>query len=97
MNKVSVTLIPITIETKIDDLFTNAQFTVDGFHCWRKDRTAHGGGLAVYVRADLPCDRKTNLDFKIIESLAIKICIGNHKWLRVLNKACTCVLDTWKS
>ena len=66
-------------ETKIDDWFANAQFTVDEFHFWRKDRTAHGGGLAVYVRADLPCDRKTNLDFKIIDFVAIEIRIGNHK------------------
>ena len=68
-------------ETKIDESFTDAQFAVDGFHFWRKDRSAYGGGLAVYVRADLSCDRKCNLDFKIIESLAIEIRIDTIKWL----------------
>jgi hypothetical protein len=65
-------------ETKIDESFTDAQFTVDGYHFWRKDRSAYGGGLAVYIRADLPCDRKCYLDFKIIESLAIEIRIEIH-------------------
>jgi len=68
-------------ETKLDSTFTDAQFTVEGYHFWRKDRNAHGGGLAVYVRSDLPCDRKIKLDFDIIESLSVEIKIGNHKWL----------------
>jgi hypothetical protein len=45
-------------ETKIDDSFTDTQFQVNNYHFGRADRTAHGGGIAAYVRSDLPCDRK---------------------------------------
>ena len=34
------------------------QFQVNNYHFWRADRTAYGGGIAAYVRSDLPCDRK---------------------------------------
>jgi len=71
-------------ETKIDGTFCDAQFTIDNYHFWRKDRTAHGGGLAVYVtyvRSDLPCDRKNKLEFQCIESISVEIKIGSDKWL----------------
>jgi exonuclease III len=41
-------------ETKIDDQFPDAQFQVNNYHFWRADRTAYGGGIAAYVRSDLP-------------------------------------------
>jgi exonuclease III len=68
-------------ETKIDDQFPDAQFQVNNYHFWRADRTAYGGGIAAYVRSDLPCDRKKILEFKNIESICIEILVGNKKWL----------------
>ena len=44
-------------ETKIDFQFPDAQFQANNYHFWRADRTAYGGGIAAYVRSDLPCDR----------------------------------------
>jgi hypothetical protein len=70
-------------ETKIDGTFCDAQFTVDNYHFWRKDRTTHGG-LAVYVRSDLPCDRKNKLEFQCIESISVEIKIGSDKWLNII-------------
>jgi hypothetical protein len=67
-------------ETKIDGTFCDAQFTVDNYHFWRKNRTTHGG-LAVYVRSDLPCDRKNKVEFQCIESISVEIKIGSDKWL----------------
>jgi exonuclease III len=68
-------------ETKIDDQFPDAQFQVNNYHFWRADRTAYGGGIAAYVRSDLPCDRKKILEFKNIESICIEILVGNTKLL----------------
>lgn len=68
-------------ESKIDGTLCDAQFTVDNYHFWRKDRTTHGGRLAVYVRSDLPCDRKNKLEFQCIESFSVEIKIGSDKSL----------------
>ena len=42
-------------ETKIDDSFPNAQFKIEGFKSFRKDRDAFGGGLLFYVNEKLNC------------------------------------------
>jgi hypothetical protein len=54
---------------------------VNNYHFWRAERTAHGGGIAAYVRSDLPCDRKRKLEFNIVESINIEILIADNKWL----------------
>ena len=42
-------------ETKIDSTFPDGQFLITGFITpFRKDRNAHGGGLLLYVRNDIP-------------------------------------------
>ena len=41
-------------ETKLDDTFPHGQFHVDNYVLSRKDRTSHGGGVALYVRSDIP-------------------------------------------
>ena len=64
-------------ETKIDDQFPDAQCQVNNYYFWRADRAAYGGGIAAYVRSDLPCDRKKI--FKNIESICIEILVGNKK------------------
>jgi hypothetical protein len=46
---------------------------LNNYHFWRADRTAHGGGIAAYVRSDLPCDRKRKLEFNIVESINIEM------------------------
>ena len=40
-------------ETNIDDSFPNAQFKVEGYKSFRKDRDAVGGGLLFYVNEKL--------------------------------------------
>ena len=42
-------------ETKIDDSFPNAQFKIEGYKSFRKDRDAFGGGLLFYVNEKLNC------------------------------------------
>ena len=51
-NKIDVLLIS---ETKLDDTFPLNQFILEGFTPpYRTDRTAHGGGLTLFVREDIP-------------------------------------------
>jgi hypothetical protein len=54
-------------ESKLDDTFRNSEFNVENYHLWRADRNASGGGLLVYIRSDLACDRKIKLECKSIE------------------------------
>ena len=42
-------------ETKIDDSFPNAQFKIEGYKTFRKDRDAFRGGLLFYVNEKLNC------------------------------------------
>ena len=37
-------------ETKLDDLFSSAQFHTDSYFLFRRDRNKHGGGLAAFVK-----------------------------------------------
>ena len=42
-------------ETKIDNLFPNVQFKVEGYKIFKKDGDAIGGGLLFYVNEKLNC------------------------------------------
>ena len=41
--------------TKTDDSFSNAQFKIEGYQSFRKDRDAFGGGFLFYVYEKLNC------------------------------------------
>ncbi|XP_055995545.1 uncharacterized protein LOC125668382 isoform X2 [Ostrea edulis] len=58
-------------ETKVDETFVDAQFQVDNYILWRRDRNAHGGGILAYLRSDLPGDRKRKFEFKSIEAIVL--------------------------
>jgi exonuclease III len=51
-------------ETKLDETFPNSQFEVENYHLWRADRSSHGGGMLLYARSGLACDRKITLKCK---------------------------------
>ena len=40
----------------------HGQFHVDDYVLSRKDRTSHGGGVALYVRSDIPHRRRLDLE-----------------------------------
>ena len=45
----------IITETKLDMSFPINQFNIEGyFPLFRADRSANGGGVAIYVRNDIP-------------------------------------------
>ena len=68
-------------ETKIDDSFTDALFSVDNYHLWRADRTDRGGGAAAYLRTDIAGDRKKDYECKHIESISVEVNLQNSKIL----------------
>ena len=59
-------------ETKLDSSFPDALFNVEYFTLHRSDRNQHGGGVLVYVRADLAEDRVKQTEFKDLESIAVE-------------------------
>ena len=47
---------------KNDDTFPHGQFHADKYVLSRKDRTSYGGGVAEYVRSDIPHRRRHDLE-----------------------------------
>ncbi len=68
-------------ETKIDGSFPPAQFHINGFaNPTRLDRTAHGGGLLLYIRDDIT-SKPLVLVSKGIECIIQEFTISKRKWL----------------
>ena len=65
---------------QLDQSFRQAPFEVPGFKSFRKGRSAHGGGLLAYVRADMPSRRRPDLETEIIESIVIETTVCDRKW-----------------
>ena len=65
----------IITETKLDDSFPTAQFTISGYSKpYRLDRNRNGGGVIIYIRGDIPSKQINN--FKIhddIENILLKL------------------------
>ena len=69
-------------ETKIDISFPNAQFKIEGYKSFRKDRDAFGGGLLFYVNEKLNCrSLEICLSYTIIGILPLELRLLNSKWL----------------
>ena len=71
-------------ETKIDDSFPTAQFSMAGFSIpYRRNRTKFGGGILLYVREDIPSKFITPLVPIDIECVFIEVNFHKKKWLVV--------------
>ena len=68
-------------ETKIDSSFPTAQFLINGFTTYRRDRNRNGGGMLLYIREYIPSNLLHTDD--IIEGFYIEISIRKKKWLLV--------------
>ena len=80
-NKIDILVLS---ETKLNDTYTTNQFMIEGFSSpFRADRDAHGGGLFIYVRDDIPCKiLKTNHKLPTnVEAIFIELKLKNTKWL----------------
>ena len=49
-------------ETKLDESFPQAQFSVPGYRLHRKDHQSNSGGLLMLVSEDLPQRRRQDLE-----------------------------------
>ena len=75
--------IQVLSETKLDDTYMSNQFQIEGFSIpFRADRNAHGGGLLIYVRDEIPCKILTNQELPSnVEAIFIEFNLKNSKWL----------------
>ena len=71
LNEKTVDLLLIS-ETKIDASFRNSIFEVSGYKLERRDRDIHGGGLAAFIRTDIPARRRHDLECKNLENIIYK-------------------------
>ena len=77
-------------ETKLDESFPLAQFQVENYKYHRSDRTAYGGGLALYFRSDLPQRRRYDLEKISVADSVCEVIIAEcipykkEKWIFVL-------------
>ena len=71
-------------ETKLDDSFPTAQFSLNGF-CkpYRFDRSSNGGGILLYVRNDIPSQLLT--DYKMKNNLELFFVEVNIRKKRLLD------------
>ena len=70
-------------ETKLDETFPNGQFLIEGFlPPFRKDRNAHGGGILVFIKDNIPAKVLNNHQLpNDIEGIFIELNMKNNKWL----------------
>ena len=70
------------MESKLDNSFPVSQFAVKGFHVYRQDSSATSGGIITWIRSDLACNRRHDIDMnnEHIQSICIEIHINKEKW-----------------
>ena len=70
-------------ETKIDSSFPDSQFTKSGYSKpFRRDRTANGGGLLLFVNEDIPAHELSNHNLPDdIEVICTEVNLRKQKWL----------------
>ena len=81
-SKISPEVITIR-ETKLDDSFPDAQFSIDGYQnpgYLRKDRNKYGGGLLTFVKKGIPCKRLTRIEPQDFEITCSELIFGKRKW-----------------
>ena len=78
-NNIDILLIS---ETKLDDSFPSAQFSIKSFSApCRFDRNSKCGGLLFYIREDIPSKVLTYSSNCDIETLLVEVNLGKRKLL----------------
>lgn len=73
----------VVAETKID-VFSNGQFYVDGFWMLQSDRTRGRGGVAMFIRSNIPFVRVNKLEnLTGIETVAVRAKLAKS-WMTVI-------------
>ena len=72
----------ILAETKIDNLFKDSEFTLDGYYRpQRKDFSSNSGGLIQYVRNGIIYSLKPEFELNNFESISTELTFNKQKWL----------------
>jgi exonuclease III len=66
-------------ETFLNNTFSNNELFIENFKMFRKDRDAHGGGLVIYIKDDLHCIERIDLENSSVESLWLEVKQSNSK------------------
>ena len=75
----------VIVETKLDQTFPENQFRINGFKKpYRRDRTANGGGIMIFVREDIPSLEKENHTLPHnVEAIFVEINLRKSKFLLI--------------
>ena len=69
-------------ETKLDDSFPSAQFSIPDYEIRaRRNRHKNGGGLIEFVKKRPICKRLNNFETSVSECICSEITISKRKWL----------------
>ena len=69
-------------ETKLDEIFPNSQFKLNGYEVSaRRDRHKHGGGLIEFVRQGFICKRLKKYEPNCSECIFSELTISKKKWI----------------
>lgn len=66
-------------ESKLGSDIPDNFCSIQNFQCFRKDKTQGSGGLLVYVRNDIKCIRRKDLEEEHFESMWFEVCPKNSK------------------
>ena len=67
-------------ETKLDDNIQDSVFSIPGYNMEYKHRTRRGGGVALYIRDDIPYVRTPKVESKELEHVAVDVTVKNKKF-----------------
>ena len=66
-------------ETKLDSSYRVSLFEISGYKLERRDRDAHGGGLAAFIKSDIPARRRKDLESKSLENITYEVILNKSK------------------
>jgi hypothetical protein len=68
----------VLCETFLNSTFSDAAVSIPGYQIIRKDRQSNGGGLIIYVRSDIVCERMVKFEKDDLEMIWLKIRHGKQ-------------------
>ena len=72
-------------ETFLNDDISDHQITIEGYNIIRRDRNSkEGGALIIYLRNDIECSRRKDLEHDIVEAIWLEITLKHKKILLAL-------------
>ena len=67
-------------ETKLDSTYRDSIFDSPGYKVERRERNLHGGGIAAFIRSDIPSRRCKELECNELENITYEVIRNKSKW-----------------